>query len=64
MNGFNVVYQQFIALFDSGQICSNWSRLKPGFDVRVHSSTMPKINMILGTSSSHFKLTLRQPALL
>jgi len=28
--GFNVVYQQFRAMYDSGcQICCNWSRLKP-----------------------------------
>jgi len=29
---FNVVYQQFIVMYDSGcQICCNWSRLKPDF---------------------------------
>jgi len=27
---FNVVYQRFIAMYDSGYcICFNWSRLKP-----------------------------------
>jgi len=45
--GFNVVYQQFRAMYDSGcQICCNWSRLKPGFTVPAHRSTMPQINMI------------------
>jgi len=45
--GFNVVYQQFRAMYNSGcQICCNWSRLKPGFRVPVHLSTMPQINMI------------------
>jgi len=30
VNGFNIVYQQFIAMYDSGcQIWCNWSRLKP-----------------------------------
>jgi len=30
--GFNVVYQQFRAMYDTGrQICCNCSRLKPGF---------------------------------
>jgi len=48
MNAFNVVYQQFIAMYDSGcQIFCNWSRLKPGFKVPAHRSTMPQINMIL-----------------
>jgi len=29
--GFNVVYQQFRAMYDSGcQNCCNWSRLKLG----------------------------------
>jgi len=47
VNGFNVVYQRFIALYDSGcQICCNWSRLKPCFKVPAHRSTMPQINMI------------------
>jgi len=44
---FNVVYQQFTAMYDSGcQICCNWCRLKPGFNVSVHRSTMPQLNMI------------------
>jgi len=30
VNGFNTVYQEFIAMYDRGcQICCNWSRLKP-----------------------------------
>jgi len=30
MNGFNVIYQQFIAMYASGcQICCRWSRHKP-----------------------------------
>jgi len=28
------------------QICCNWSRLKPGFSVPAHRSTMPQINKI------------------
>jgi len=44
---FNVVYQQFIAMYDSGcQICCNWSRLKLGFKVPAHRSIMSQINMI------------------
>jgi len=44
---FNVVYQQFRAMYDSGcQICCNWFRLKPGFIVSAHWGTMPLINMI------------------
>jgi len=32
VNGFNVVYQKFMAMGDSGcQICCNWSRFKPFF---------------------------------
>jgi len=32
VNGFKVVYQRLIAMYDSGcQICCNWTRLKPGF---------------------------------
>jgi len=32
LNRFNIVYQQFRAMYNSGcQICCNWSRLKPGF---------------------------------
>jgi len=34
VNGFNVVYQQFITVYDRGcQVCCNWSRLKSGFKV-------------------------------
>jgi len=45
--GFNVVYQQFIAMYDSScQICCNWFRFKSGFTVPEHRSTMPQINMI------------------
>jgi len=37
VNGFNVVYQQFIAMYDSGcQISCNWSRLKTGINVPAH----------------------------
>jgi len=33
VNGFNVVYQQFISMYDSGcQICCIWSRLKSGLN--------------------------------
>jgi len=47
VDGFNVVYQQFIAIYDSGcQICCNWSRFKPGYKVAAHRSIMPWINMI------------------
>jgi len=43
---FNVVYQQFRAMYDSScQICCNWSRLKPGFNTTAHPSIM-QINMI------------------
>jgi len=39
VNRFNAIYQQFIAMYDSGcQIYCNWSRLIPGI--------MPQINMI------------------
>ena len=45
--GFNIVYQQFRAMYDTGfQICCNWHRLNPGFNVPVHQNTMPQINMI------------------
>jgi len=44
--GFNVVYQQFRAMYDSScQICCNWSRLEPVY-VPAHRSTKPQINMI------------------
>jgi len=44
---FNVVYQQFRTMYDSGcQIWCNWSRLKPDFIMPAHRSTMPQINMI------------------
>jgi len=43
----NVVYQRFIAIYDIGRhICCKWSRLKPGFIVPTHRSTMSQINMI------------------
>jgi len=60
--GFNVVYQQFTALYDSGcQTCCNWSRLKPGFK----DASTPKYHAAdkHDTPPSHFKLTLVQPAL-
>jgi len=39
--GFNIVYQQSIVMYDSScQICCNWSRLKLGFNVPAHWSTM------------------------
>jgi len=44
---FNVVYQQFIAMYDSGcQICCNYSRLKPKYHAAIKHDTLP----------SHFKL--------
>jgi len=47
VNRFNVVYQQFIVMYDSGcWICFNWSILKLGFKVKVQQSTMLQINMI------------------
>jgi len=62
VNGFNVVCQQFIALYDSGcQICCNWCTLKPDFNGPSHLSTMPQINKIPHPWSSHFKLTLHGP---
>jgi len=43
----HVIYQQFIAMYDSGcQIFCNWSRLKPRFKIPAHRSTIPQINMI------------------
>jgi len=58
--GFNVVYQQFRAMYDSGcQICCNWSRLKPGFNTpKYHAADKHD------TPPSHIKLTLGEPALL
>jgi len=48
--GFNVVYQQFVAMYNSGcKICCNWSRFKLGYKVLVHQSTMPLVNMISHT---------------
>jgi len=56
--GFNVVYQQFE--YDSGcQIYCNWSRLKPGFKVPAHLSTIAADK--LGTTPSHFKMILDEP---
>jgi len=62
INGFNMVYQQFIAMCDSGcQVCCNWSRFKPGFYVpagtlRYHAADKHH------TPHSYFKLILGQPA--
>jgi len=42
VNRFNIVYQQFRAMYDGGcQNCCNWFRLRP-----AHQSTMPQINTI------------------
>jgi len=39
--GFNVVYQQFRAIYDGGcQICRNWSGLKPVL-ISAYRGTMP-----------------------
>jgi len=39
VNGFNIVYQEFIAMYDSGcQIFCNWSRLKLGFFLKEAST--------------------------
>jgi len=47
VNGFNVVYQQFRAMHDSWcQICCNWSRLQPFFNLPAHRSTISQINII------------------
>jgi len=55
VNGFSVVYQQFIAMYDSGcQICCNWCSRT----LKYHAAD--KHDIPLG----HFKLTLEQPALL
>jgi len=44
VNRFNVVYQQFLAMDDSGcQIYCNWSRLEWNFNVPAHWSNMPQI---------------------
>jgi len=60
---FNVIYQQFRAMYDSGcQICCNRSRLKPGYS-RVNILKYHAANKH-DTPPSHFKLTLGQPALL
>jgi len=63
MNGFNVVDQQIIAMYDSGcQICCNCMiQTQAGFYVPAHRSNMPQINMI--PPPTYFKLTLGQPAL-
>jgi len=35
VNGFNVIYKQFIAMYDGGcPICCNWARREPGFVVQ------------------------------
>jgi len=42
VNGFNIIYHQFIALYDSGcQIYCNWSRIKPGFNVPTQHTEVP-----------------------
>jgi len=47
VNVFNVVYQQFISMYESAcQICCNRSRLESGFNLPAHRTTMPQINMI------------------
>jgi len=47
LNGCNIVYQEFIAMYISAcQICCKWSRLKLGFNVPADWSTMPQINRI------------------
>jgi len=39
--------QRSIAVYYSGcQICCNWSRFKPWFNVPAHRNTMPQINII------------------
>jgi len=56
VNGFNVVYEQFVAMYDSGcQIC-NWSTLKPDFKVPAQRSTILQIIMI------PHPVTLNQPS--
>jgi len=62
VNGFNVVNQPFIAMYNNGcHICYNWSRLKPG----SKRASTPKYNAAdkHATTSSHFKLPLGQPVL-
>jgi len=47
VNGSNVDYQQFIAIYDRGcQICYNQSRRKLGYKLPSNRSTKPQINMI------------------
>jgi len=44
--GYNIVYQQFIAtcMYDIGcQVCCNWSRIKLGFNVPPQWSTMLQV---------------------
>jgi len=46
---FNFIRQQVIAtcMYNNDcQICCIWTRLKPGFNVPVHQSTMLQINVI------------------
>jgi len=59
MNGFNVVYQQFRAMYDSGcKICCNWSGayFKCASTPKYHATDKHY------TQPSHFKLILGQPA--
>jgi len=44
----NVIYQQFRAMYDSScQICCNWSRLNPSFNMSAHWSALLQIDTIL-----------------
>jgi len=54
VNEFNVVYQDFISMYEHGCLfCCKWSRLKPGFKVPAHHAADTH-----DTTPSHFKLTL------
>jgi len=58
VNGFNVVSQQFITMYDIGcQICCNWSRLEVSAP-KYHAGDKHDI------PPDHFKLTVGQSALL
>jgi len=39
------------------QICCNWSRLKPGFDLTAHRRTVSQINMIPHPVTSNWHWT-------
>jgi len=62
VNRFNIIYQGFTAMYmyNSGcQICCKWSRLKPGFNMSAHRSTMPQINVTVGQPAlPHWELLL------